>query len=202
VAICRSYRRGLCAARRLGASCRRFLLCSWEAGGELPQLPVLPLVHPECWGQDAGAASSAARRLGASCRRCLLRFRNVGDELPAKLAGCRGGWGWAAAFLYIWLFWWVFGNLPNVLYSGTEGVYLLLWTFEYFVYLLWYWCVSCCHFGICLYILCKFCVFWCIYSLIRDFFWLLLLSPLANFNFTPGKNVSASDTHCYPRQIG
>jgi hypothetical protein len=122
------------AARRLGASCRSCrccLLCIQNVGDKMLE------------------QRSAARRLGASCRRCLLRIRNVGDELPAKLAGCRGGWGWAAAFLYIWLFWWVVGNLPNVLYSGTEGVYLLLWTFGYFVYLLWYWCVSCCHFGIC-----------------------------------------------------
>jgi hypothetical protein len=82
VAIRRSYRRGLCAARRLGASCRRFLLCSWEAGGELPQLPVLPPVHPECWGQDAGAAQ---------------RCQEVGGELQALPPTHPKCWGRAAS---------------------------------------------------------------------------------------------------------
>jgi hypothetical protein len=95
----------------------------------------------------------------------------------------------------LWLFWWVVGNLPNFLYSVTEGVYLLLWTFGYyflvylllwtfgyyFLYLLCYWCVSCCYSGISMYILCSLVYI----QLIQDFFLALVIITPGEFLVLP-----------------
>jgi hypothetical protein len=96
----------------------------------------------------------------------------------------------------LWLFWWVVGNLPNFLYSVTEGVYLLLWTHLGTSYIC---CVTDVYLAVILVFACIFCVVWCIYNVIRDFFFgSCYYFSWQIFSFIPGENISAGDKHRYP----